>query len=263
MATVDTIEGKGVGAAVTFDGAAVRITRKGFAGAVTGGRGEKHIPVDQIAAVHLKPASALVNGYIQFLKSAQQAPSMGGEDAIGFRNAHQAAFAALHVAVQAAIPQRDVSARVVVAQGMNGAIVTFDGQTVAITRKGFAATMIGPGTGEKRIPVHAITAIQFKTSGISYYIQFSFSGESAQSSRSRDDRRKDENTVEFHAGQRPAFEALRDAIEAARTVPTPPTPMVVAPSVAERIQQLAGLRDQGLISEAEFEAKRVELLAQL
>lgn len=259
------IEAKGVGATVTFDGVAVTISRKGVAGALRGGRGETRVPVGEIMAVHLKPPTTFVAGFIQFLTSARQVPSSSDQNAIMFNKPVSAAFEALRDAVQAALPEREPGPDVIEAKGLYGATVTFDGTTVAITRKGFNATVVGPGAGEKRIPLRMISAIQFKASGLSWYIQFSFSGESTSSRRqSMSDLRKDENTVEFGPKERQAFEALRDAIEAARAQEHAPAPVAAAgPTVAERIQQLAGLHDQGLISDAEFEAKRAQLLAEL
>jgi len=40
-------------------------------------------------------------------------------------------------------------------------------------------------------------------------------------------------------------------------------PTVVAPDPAEQIEKLAGLRDKGLLSEAEYESKRSELLGRI
>jgi hypothetical protein len=152
------------------------------------------------------------------------------------------------------------------AKGRLGTTVTFDGTTVTISRSGFMAATTA-GTGEKRIPLGMISAIQFKsaTALVHGYMQFSFSGEVQRSRRqqSLNDRATDENTVQFTKAQLPAFEAIRDAIEAARVQAHNPRSALAAPSVAERIQQLAGLRDQGLISPEEYEAKRAQLLEQL
>jgi len=42
-----------------------------------------------------------------------------------------------------------------------------------------------------------------------------------------------------------------------------PAPAVLAPDVASRLAQLTSLRDQQLITDEEYQAKRVELLGQL
>jgi hypothetical protein len=69
--------------------------------------------------------------------------------------------------------------------------------------------------------------------------------------------------VQFTKAQMPAFAWLRDAIDAARSQPAAAVAQATGPTVAERLQQLVYLRDQGLISTDEYEAKRVELLGQL
>ena len=61
-----TSEIRGVNGTISFDGRFVTITRKGFMARATVGKGEKRIPVKNISAVQLKPASALIRGYIQF-----------------------------------------------------------------------------------------------------------------------------------------------------------------------------------------------------
>ena len=57
---------KGQQGVVTFDGATVTITTKGFFGAATKGRGEKRIPISQITAVQFKPAGRVTQGHIGF-----------------------------------------------------------------------------------------------------------------------------------------------------------------------------------------------------
>ena len=68
----------------------------------------------------------------------------------------------------------------------------------------------------------------------------------------------------FTKAQMPQFLALRDAIEqaiAARSAPQTSAPVTANP--IEQIQQLAGLRDQGLLSQEEFDAKKSELLSRM
>ena len=44
--------------------------------------------------------------------------------------------------------------------------------------------------------------------------------------------------------------------------PAAPAP-APGPSLVDQIQQLAGLRDQGILSDAEFEAKKADLLSRM
>jgi hypothetical protein len=76
------------------------------------------------------------------------------------------------------------------------------------------------GKGDKRIPLRAITAVQWKNAGLTSYvlIQFSLSGGSERRSMFGSqtvDAAKDENSVVFSKGQQGAFEQLRAAIEQA------------------------------------------------
>jgi hypothetical protein len=61
----------------------------------------------------------------------------------------------------------------------------------------------------------------------------------------------------------PDFEQLRDSVLTAQGQSPAGYTQPAEPSVAERVQQLAQLRDQGLITEAEFRAMRAQLLEQV
>jgi Short C-terminal domain len=102
------------------------------------------------------------------------------------------------------------------------------------------------------------------------FIQFTMPGGSERRSKfgsQSSDAAKDENTVMFTKAQMPQFLALRDEIEQAITArsapPQPAAPPPVAPNPVEQIQQLASLRDQGILSQEEFDAKKSELLSRM
>jgi hypothetical protein len=156
------------------------------------------------------------------------------------------------------------------AKGHNGT-VEFDGQTVTIKRSGTLARM-SRGKGEKQIAVGSIAAVQWKPAGafVNGFIQFTVPGAVEQRSKpgSRTyDEAKDDNAVLFTKSQMKHFEALRAAIEDARrrpaSLPPPAAPAAspaAAPSPADQLRQLAALRDEGLITEEEFQAKRADLI---
>lgn len=144
--------------------------------------------------------------------------------------------------------------------------VRFDGETVTILRKGFMARA-SVGKGEKRIPLAHVTSVQFKPAGpvMNGFIQFSVPGGNerrSQFGRQTKDASQDENSVVFHYRQRKDFEALRDAINAALDRRAAPGRAALA-SVPEQIRQLAELRDQGVLTGAEFDAKKAELLKRM
>jgi hypothetical protein len=155
------------------------------------------------------------------------------------------------------------------AKGQNGQ-VTFDGDFVTITRKGFFGRMT-IGKGEKRIPAGAVTSVQWKPPGamMNGFIAFSLAGGNETKSRFGSqtvDASKDENAVIVTKNQAAAFAPLREAIErkiAERYKSTTSGAPTAAPDLMEQLRQLAQLRDAGVVSEAEFAAKKADLLNRL
>jgi len=153
------------------------------------------------------------------------------------------------------------------AKGHNGTVV-FDGDFVTITRKGFLARAT-IGKGEKRIPVASLTAIQWKPAGamVNGFIQFTLGGGNESRSkfgRQTSDAVNDENSVVFIRKQMPAFQALREQIEdgiAQRGRPSAPAAAVASP--LEQLKQLGELHDAGVVTDAEFAAKKTSILARM
>lgn len=151
------------------------------------------------------------------------------------------------------------------AKGHSGQI-TFDGQFITLTRKGFVArTQVGKG--EKRIPLASVTSVQWKPAVLEGYIQFSLAGGNETRSkfgRQTRDARTDENSVSFTKGQQPGFERLRTAIEnaiAERYAPTAVVaPVAAAPDLADQLARLADLRDRGVLTDEEFQVQKARLL---
>ena len=143
------------------------------------------------------------------------------------------------------------------AKGYSGT-VSFDGEFVTISRgRGLGRLVVGKG--EKRIPVRHVTAVQLKPAGglVNGFIQFSLGGGNELRSkfgRQTGDAGGDENSVIFTRKQQPAFDALRAAAEAAMASAPTRDPM-------DQLRKLAELRDAGVVTEAEFEAKKTELLS--
>ena len=165
------------------------------------------------------------------------------------------------------------------ANGMNGS-ATFDGQTLTITRAGFARQ----GRGEKVIPLQAIGAVQLRRPSFGAIVgdgawSVSVSGEvqSSESRRGRGNARRqgrfDENTILVGPGHVKAFEALTAEINAAKAAP--PAPVVVqapAPAadvsgasgdVAAQLRNLGAMHWKGRLSDEDFIASIHELLPRL
>lgn len=153
-------------------------------------------------------------------------------------------------------------------KGHTGTVV-WDGDFVTIKRTGFNARM-SVGKGEKRIPLSSITAVQWKPAGamVNGFIQFTVGG--GNESRSRfgsqtTDAVHDENSVIFSKKQMPAFDELRAAIEQAladRGRPAAPV-SPASPDHLAQLKQLGELRDAGILSDEEFEAKKAEILGRI
>jgi len=112
----ELVEAKGYNGQVSFDGTFVTITRKGFLGRATVGKGDKRIPIGSITAVQWKPPGLMVNGYISFgLAGANEKQAGFGsqtfdaakdENSVIVRKGKEAPFLALRAAIEEAIAIR-------------------------------------------------------------------------------------------------------------------------------------------------------------
>lgn len=118
----------GVGGYCSFDGQFLTIQHVGLLGRLTVGKGVKRLPVRSIAAVQVKPAGALVNGFIQFtipggneVRSEfgrQTRDAASDENSIVFNLSQQAAFLAFRDALEAAIVSRENPAQAPTSAGV-------------------------------------------------------------------------------------------------------------------------------------------------
>jgi hypothetical protein len=113
-----------------------------------------------------------------------------------------------------AAPQ--VQTEPVTAKGVTGT-VSFDGRILVIKHGGLGR--LTAGKGEKRIPVSAITGVEWKPAGMAVrgFIRFTVPGGRERTSRfgqRTQTAARDENSVVFGVTQKAEFERLRDAVEA-------------------------------------------------
>lgn len=156
-------------------------------------------------------------------------------------------------------PKRDIE----ISRGKGS--VSFDGTFVTIVRDGLAALSIGRST--KRIPVASITAVQWRSASTWSvgFIQFTLAGGNEVRSRPGHqvrDAARDENSLVFDRKSMPQYEALRAAVEAAMAERGGVAP-AAASDVIGQLEQLGALRDSGVLTPEEFDAKKGELLARL
>jgi hypothetical protein len=128
-----------------------------------------------------------------------------------------------------------------------------------IRRSMILGTIMHGLKGEKTIPYSAITAVQYKPSGlVNGYIQFSVGGGS-ESKKGIWDATKDENTLMFSddASFQEARAFVEDRIGARPKLTQPSAP---SESIVDTLEKLAALRDRGILSSEEFEEQKAKVL---
>jgi hypothetical protein len=98
---------------------------------------------------------------------------------------------------------------------------------------------------------------------VNAFIQISISGGVERRSKygaQTNDAVRDENSVVFLKKQQPAFEHLRDSIEAAISGLHRPAPPAAPANISSQLAQLAELRTTGALSETEFQTAKLSLL---
>jgi hypothetical protein len=145
------------------------------------------------------------------------------------------------------------------AKGINGQLeLTPD--VVRIRRKGMMSLLTQGAKGDKDILISQITSVQFKPANMltNGYIQVAFSG-GKESKGGLMDAVKDENTVMFKRGQQQAFEAFRDELN--RRMLAARKPAAAAPvDFTVQLERLAKLREQGVLTDEEFQAQKARIL---
>lgn len=141
-----------------------------------------------------------------------------------------------------------------------GADIEFDGDYVTIRRHGpFALISVG-NLGTKKISIRDIGAIAVREAKglLIGYIRFSFKG-GQEVLGGLATLETDENPVTFRPASNEAMLELRNTIES-RIAGLHRTPAQDTLSTADEIAKFAALRDRGIISADEFEAKKKQLL---
>jgi hypothetical protein len=145
-------------------------------------------------------------------------------------------------------------------EGINANLLLLEDR-VRIQRKE-EKTFLNQGfKGQKDIMFSQISSLRLKraTTLGSGYIHFSLFG--GNESRGADPAR-DENTVMFRGARQPEFDRIKVAIETKMAAPRTivPQPKLSTISYIEELEQLAALRNEGVITEEEFAAKKRQIL---
>jgi hypothetical protein len=146
----------------------------------------------------------------------------------------------------------------IIAHGTNGAVELIEDKVI-ITRNSKLAFFTHGMSGEKEILVSRISSIQLKKPSMitAGYIQFAFMG-GQEAKGGIVNAVKDENTVMFKKDTFSQFEQVKKAIEEKMSQPATSNKPVT--SSLDEIEKLAGLKEKGIITEEEFQAKKTQLL---
>jgi hypothetical protein len=154
------------------------------------------------------------------------------------------------------------------AKGVNGHLQLLPTK-IRITRGGLMALATQGIKGDKEIYIDQISSIQLKGAGMAFngFIQFGFLG-GQETKRGLFDATHDENTVMFTKRQQPAFEAIKQTVEqklheAHSGRMQQPMQQAIPQDIPAQIQKLSALKDQGILTEPEFQQKKQELLSKM
>jgi hypothetical protein len=141
-------------------------------------------------------------------------------------------------------------------KGYNGTLILTD--TGVVIKRGMKGFLLGGGMlrGDKSIPYSSIVAVQLKKAGlVAGYIQLTLMGGS-EAKGGLFQSAKDENSINFQAfgKNNELFLEAKEVIE--KKIHQSKNPN----SDASELEKYAELRDKGILSEEEFQAKKKQLL---
>lgn len=145
------------------------------------------------------------------------------------------------------------------AKGVNGQLELLENKLV-IRRKGAISFITQGLKGDKEIQIKQISSIQLKSPSFvtNGYIQFGFLG-GQETKGGLFNATKDENTIMFNKKQEDDFLEIKKIIEEKLDQHNNREPNK-SPSGLNDLEKLAELRDKGIITEEEFQAKKKKIL---
>lgn len=150
------------------------------------------------------------------------------------------------------------------AKGVNGQIELYSDK-VCIKRKGVLSFLTQGLKGDKSIMLSSISSIQFRKAGmmVNGYIEFAFMG-GQETKKGIFQATNDENSVMFSWLQREAFERIKDEIESRIQEINRPInnegSKISDISDADELAKFDDLRRKGIITDAEFQKKKRQIL---
>ena len=140
-------------------------------------------------------------------------------------------------------------------KGYNGTLILTDNEV--IIKRGIKGFLLGGGMlrGDKTIPYSSIVAVQLKKAGITAgYLQLTLKGGS-EAKGGLLQSATDENTVNFHSGKNKIFDEANELIKKYIS-----TGHQKAKSSLDDLEKLAALKEKGIITQEEFDAKKKLIL---
>lgn len=143
-------------------------------------------------------------------------------------------------------------------EGSNGTLVLTE---TGVTIKRNGGWLSSHGAGEKNIPYKSITAVQFKKVGLTVgFIQLTIKG-GVEAKGGAFGAVSDENTVTFGAKEKTQdFESAKSIIEQRIIEANSARPESNNTNDLDQLEKLASLKDKGIVSEEEFQAKKKQIL---
>ena len=139
--------------------------------------------------------------------------------------------------------------------GYNGTLILTD--NAIIIKRGLKGILLGGGMlrGDKTIPYSSVVAVQLKKAGMTAgYLQLTLKGGS-EAKGGLFQSTTDENSVNFHSRKNKEFLEAKELIEKRiGDVYQKPT------SNLDELEKLGSLKDKGIITQEEFDAKKKILL---
>lgn len=151
------------------------------------------------------------------------------------------------------------------APGKGGSFLIATDRRAIIVKAGIATGQLF-GRQVNAYPYQQLTAVDFQTGVFDGYVQLGAGGAQARAIGSRTEQMQAANSVAFNKSEEQRFRAvvatMRQKIAEAQQAQQAQQP-AAATSIPAQIAQLAQLRDSGVLSAEEFEAKKAELLARM
>lgn len=222
------------------------------------------IPMPEIVGVYFKKSGMLMPGVVRFCTSWEDLRGSDDDqhrspDSLTLEKSDNAKMEELKNFVEEQIKKYDhESPYELEANGINSSVYLIENKII-IRHRGGLNTLTKGLTGEKVIPIKSITAVQFKKpSGTNGFIQFAtLSGEATGGVL---DATRDENSVLFDAKQEPEFVVFRDRIQ--NLIDGQSNSVTIAQQIdpLDQLKKLKELLDAGILSQAEFDEKKKNLM---